>query len=89
MKYLLMFLISLGLLAALTIYAGAEPWTSKSFYNERGSFAGSSVQRGNATSFYNSRGSFDGSAIRHGKWTSFYDGRGRYTGSSINTSPRR
>jgi hypothetical protein len=62
---------------------------SRSFYNANGSFAGSSVQRGNATSFYNSRGSFDGSAIRHGKWTSFYDGHGRYTGSSIYTSPRR
>jgi hypothetical protein len=71
---------------------GNASWSiaqKKSFYNERGSFAGSSVQRGNATSFYNSRGSFDGSAIRHGKWTSFYDGRGHYTGSSINTSPRR
>jgi hypothetical protein len=89
MKYLLMFLISLGLLAALTIYAGAEPWTSKSFYNERGSFAGSSVTRGNSSSFYDGQGRFSGSAVRHGKWTTFYDGRGRYTGSVINTSPWR
>jgi hypothetical protein len=76
------------LLWLLTIFAHADS-INRSFYNERGSFAGSSVQRGNGTSFYDSRGSFDGSAIRHGKWTSFYDGRGRYTGSSINTSPRR
>jgi hypothetical protein len=61
--------------------------TTRSFYNERGSFAGSSVTRGNSSSFYDWQGRFSGSAIRHGNSTSFYDGRGRY--SSINTSPRR
>jgi hypothetical protein len=89
MKYLIMFLISLGLLAALTIYAGAEPWTSRSYYSSSGSFAGSSITRGNSSSFYDGQGRFSGSAIRHGNSTSFYDGRGRYTGSVINTSPRR
>jgi hypothetical protein len=88
MKYLIMFLVSLGLLAALTIYAGAQS-SSRSFYDGRGSFAGSSISRGNSTSFYNGSGSFAGSAIRHGNSTSFYDGRGRYTGSSINTGSRR
>jgi hypothetical protein len=88
MKYLLMFLTALGLLAALTIYAGAES-SRRSFHNERGSFAGSSVTRGNSSSFYDGAGRFSGSAIRHGNSTSFYDGRGRYTGSSINTSSRR
>jgi hypothetical protein len=87
MKYLIMFLISLSLLAALTIYAGAQS-SSRSYYNERGSFAGSSVTRGNSSSFYDSQGRFSGSSIRHGNSTSFYDGRGHYTGSVINTSPR-
>jgi hypothetical protein len=48
--------------------------------NERGSFAGSSVTRGNSTSFYDGQGR-SGTAIKHGNSTSFYDGRGRYTGS--------
>jgi hypothetical protein len=75
-------------LLAFVAVAGAQTST-KSFYNKNGSFAGSSVTRGNSSSFYNERGSFAGSAIRHGNSTSFYDGHGRYTGSSINTGPRR
>jgi hypothetical protein len=75
--------------AMLASGAKAESSTSRSFYNERGSFAGSSISRGNSTSFYGSNGSFAGSAIRHGNSTSFYDGRGHFTGSSINTGPRR
>jgi hypothetical protein len=71
----------------------AEPATAqtstRSFYNERGSFAGQSFTRGNSTSFSDGKGRFSGSAIRHGNSTSFYDARGRYTGSVINTSPRR
>jgi hypothetical protein len=78
----------LWLLATLMAPAKADS-VNRSFYNEHGSFAGSSVTRGNSSSFYDGAGRFSGSAIRHGKWTSFYDGRGRYTGSSINTSPRR
>ena len=69
--------------------AAAQSATTRSFYNERGSFAGQSFTRGNSTSFSDKSGSFSGSAIRHGNSTSFYDGRGRYTGSSINTGPRR
>jgi hypothetical protein len=87
-KYLVMFLVSLGLLAALTIYAGADS-INRSFYNERGSFAGSSITRGNSGSFYDGAGRFSGSSIKHGNSTSYYDHQGRYTGSSINTSPRR
>jgi hypothetical protein len=71
------------------IHAASAQSVSRSYYNERGSFAGSSVTRGNSSSFYDGQGRFSGSAIRHGKWTSFYDGRGRYTGSSITTSPQR
>jgi hypothetical protein len=76
----------------ISVFAGgakAEPFQTRSFYNERGSFAGSSVSRGNSASFYDGRGSFSGSAIQHGNSTSFYDGRGHFTGSSVNTGPRR
>jgi hypothetical protein len=75
---------TLLLIAVLVLCAGAasaEP--SRSFYDARGSFAGSSVTRGNSTSVYDRRGRFDGSAIRNSNGTrSFYDGRGRFTGSS-------
>ena len=68
----------------LVTFAKADPLArSRTFYNERGSFAGSSVTRGNSSSFYDGRGSFDGSAIRHGKWTIFYDQQGRYSGTII------
>ena len=62
---------------------------TRSFYNERGSFAGQSFTRGNSTSFSDGRGRFSGSAIRHGNSTSFYDGRGRFMGSVIDTGPKR
>jgi hypothetical protein len=87
MKFLAI-ILALAPTLALTEPAEAQS-TSRSFYNERGSFAGSSVTRGNSSSFYDGQGRFSGSAIKHGNSTSFYDGRGRYTGSSINTSPRR
>jgi hypothetical protein len=75
----------------LTTFVGAAQaqTSTRSFYNERGSFAGSSVTRGNSSSFYDGQGRFAGSAVRHGKWTSFYDRQGGYNGSVINTSPRR
>jgi hypothetical protein len=88
MKYLIMFLASLGLLAALTLYAAADS-VNRSFYNGNGSFAGSSVTRGKSTSFYDGRGSFAGTSIRHGNQTRTYDGCGHYTGSIIHTGPRR
>jgi hypothetical protein len=68
----------------------AEPATSRSFYDRNGSFAGSSVTRGNSTSFTDRNGRFDGTAIKNSDGTtSFYDARGRFTGSSTNTTPRR
>ena len=79
----------LGLAIVLASTAAFADSRSRSFYNGNGSFAGSSVTRGNSTSFYDRSGSFSGTAIRHGNSTSFYDGRGHFTGSSINTGPRR
>jgi hypothetical protein len=73
---------------ALLPQASAQS-VSRSFYDSRGSFAGSSVTRGNSSSFYDGQGRFSGSAIRRGNSTSFYDRSGHYTGSVINTSPRR
>jgi hypothetical protein len=87
MRTLLRIAVSAALLAPL---AEASAQTStRSFYNERGSFAGQSFTRGNSTAFSDGQGRFSGRAIRHGNSTSFYDGRGHHTGSVINTSPRR
>ena len=52
--------------------AGAEPATSRSFYDRNGSFAGSSVTRGNLTSFTDRNGRFDGSAIRNSDGTTTF-----------------
>jgi hypothetical protein len=78
------------LIIALSIgaFAGPALAQSRSYYNERGSFAGSSVTRGKSTSFYYNAGRFTGTALNYGKSTSFYDGRGRFTGS-VDTGPRR
>ena len=64
--------------------AHAEPLQSRSFYDSRGSFAGSS------TSFYDRSGRFSGSAIHSSDGTtSFYDKSGKFTGSSNNTTQPR
>jgi hypothetical protein len=76
---------AVGILAA-TPYVEAQQ--QRSFYDARGSFAGSSVERGNSTSVYDRHGRFDGSIIRNSNGTrSYYDGHGRFSGSS--TDPRR
>ena len=67
--------------------ASAQSTTTRSFYNERGSFAGSSATRGNLTSFSDGHGRFSGSSIRHGSSTSYYDRNRHYTGSVTNTTP--
>jgi hypothetical protein len=78
------------LFVAVATAAIAEPSSSRSFYDRNGSFAGSSVTRGNSTSFTDRNGRFDGSAIKNSDGTtSFYDRNGHFTGSSINTTPRR
>jgi hypothetical protein len=82
-------IIAITLALLLTTFAGAAQAQSRSYYNANGSFAGSSVQRGNSSSFYNERGGFAGSSVRHGKWENFYDYQGRLSGSTINTGPRR
>jgi hypothetical protein len=63
---------------------------SRSYYDGRGSFAGSSVTRGNSSSIYDRNGHFKGSAIRNNNGTtSVYDRNGHFTGSVVNTGPRR
>jgi hypothetical protein len=85
MKLLLMFATAVGILAA----APCALAQTRSFYDQRGSFAGSSVTRGNSTSVYDARGSFAGSAIRNSNGTtSFFNGRGSFVGSSVNTGRR-
>jgi hypothetical protein len=71
----------------LTVSANAEPQTSRSFYNSRGSFSGSATTYGNNTSVYDARGRFDGSAIRNSDGTtSLYDRNGHFIGSSHNST---
>jgi hypothetical protein len=55
----------------------------RSFYDSRGSFAGSTSTHGNSTSIYDGRGHFSGNVFRNSDGsTSFYDGRGHFSGSS-------
>jgi len=87
MKLVLMFATAVGILAT-SPYVSAQTAT-RSFYDQRGSFAGSSVTRGNSTSVYDARGSFAGSTIRNSNGTtSFFNGRGSFVGSSVNTGRR-
>jgi hypothetical protein len=73
-------LIVLCLLHAAT--ADAQT-TQRSFYDSRGSFAGSTSTHGNTTSAYDRNGHFSGNAFRNSDGTtSYYDGRGRFSGSS-------
>jgi hypothetical protein len=77
-------------LATVLLPSLAFGQTSRSFYDRNGSFAGSSVTRGNSTSFTDRNGRFDGAAIRNSDGTtSFYDKSGHFTGSVTNTTPRR
>jgi hypothetical protein len=74
-------------IAVMAIRPAPAQTQSRSFYDRSGSFAGSSVTRGNTSSFYDKSGRFDGSAIKNSDGTtSFYDARGRFTGSSTNTT---
>ena len=59
MKLLLMFAMAVGMLAAAP-YASAQ---TRSFYDRNGSFAGSSVTRGNSTSFTDRNGRYTGSTV--------------------------
>jgi hypothetical protein len=62
--------VLIALIVGLVMPAKADS-VNRSFYNERGSFAGSSVTRGNSSSFYDGQGRFSGSAIKHGKLDEF------------------
>lgn len=74
---------ALALVTAMTVAHAQQANETRSFYDQRGSFAGSSSTRGNVTSFSDRTGRFDGSAIRNSDGTtSFYDKSGRFTGSS-------
>src|SRR6478672_10867180 len=80
--------VTLLTIAVLMTQAKAQS-TTRSFYDNRGSFAGSSVTRGNSTSFSDGQGRFSGSAIRHGNSTSFYEKSGHHPEPSIYPTPNR
>jgi hypothetical protein len=75
----LAYMVALILIAVVMWAASAlaEPPSSRSFYDRNGSFAGSSVTRGNSTSFTDRNGRFDGTAIKNSNGTtSSYDKSG-------------
>jgi hypothetical protein len=85
MKYLLTLALTL-----VVTNANAEPSTSRSFYDGKGSFAGSSTTNGNSTSFTDRNGRFDGTSIKNSDGTtSVYDRNGHFVGSSTNTTQPR
>jgi hypothetical protein len=60
---------------------------TRSYYDQRGSFAGSSNSHGNTESYYDKSGKFSGSAIRNSDGTTSYFGPdGKFRGSSSNTT---
>jgi FlaG/FlaF family flagellin (archaellin) len=83
-------LFAIAIVLAVTVAHGQNLSTDqKSFFDNHGSFAGSSVRNGNTTSAYDARGHFDGSAIRNSDGTtSLYDRNGHFTGSVTQTGPR-
>src|SRR6516164_7763696 len=59
-------LLALIIWFTYTWSAPAQTASSRSFYDSRGSFAGSSVTRGRQTDYFDSRGSFVGSSFSQG-----------------------
>jgi hypothetical protein len=53
-------------IAALAMSIGMAQAQSRSFYDSRGSFAGSSVTHGRQTDYFNSKGSYAGSSFGQG-----------------------
>jgi hypothetical protein len=87
LKRLAMFKTLMLATVLLPSIAFGQSSTSRSFYDRSGSFAGSSVTRGNQTTFTDRNGRFDGTSIRNRDGTtSVYDARGRFVGSSTNTT---
>lgn len=82
-RRLLFWLFVAWLIHALASPASAEPWSSRSYYDNGGRFAGSSLMRGNQTTFYDGQGRFAGSEIRHGKQRAVYGPRGNFVGSIV------
>jgi hypothetical protein len=80
----LLIVLIAALLFAITFSRADE---RRSFWDERGQFAGSSSSHGSSTTFTDRDGRFNGSAIRNSNGTtSFYDKNGHFAGSSTNTT---
>jgi hypothetical protein len=76
-------MIRLAIIVVAICLVSASQAQQRSYYDRRGSFAGSASQHGNLTSAYDRNGHFAGSAIRNSDGTtSFYDRNGRFTGSA-------
>jgi hypothetical protein len=60
---------------------------TQSYYDQRGSFAGSSNNHGKTESYFDKSGKFSGSAIRNSDGTTSYFGAdGKFRGSSSDTT---
>jgi hypothetical protein len=71
-----------ALIAALTATAAAG---SRSYYNANGSYAGSSITRGNYSTFTDGGGRYVGSSVTRGRTTVIYGANGSRAGSSVRT----
>jgi hypothetical protein len=88
----LLFITAVALLITLgtgSSRAGERDQT-RSYYDQRGSFAGSSSEhRDGTSSFYDRDGKFSGSSIRNSDGTtSYYGSDGKFRGSSTSTNGR-
>jgi hypothetical protein len=79
-----------ALIIVVALLVGLSSAGAGTVYDRNGSFAGSSITRGNSTTFTDRNGRFDGTAIRNSDGTtSFYDKSGHFTGSRTNTTQPR
>ena len=79
----------LWVLVTIAGAAQAQSSSSKTFYDQQGRFAGSSITRGNSSTYFDSQGRFNGSSVQYGNRTQFYNYQGHFSGSTINTSERQ
>ena len=81
--------LATALLAALIpAFAGTSSPAnagSLSFYGRNGSYAGSSITRGNYSTFTDAGGRYIGSSIRSGRTTTIYGANGSRAGSITRT----
>jgi len=80
-------LLVVGSLGSSTSVRAQQRDQTRSYWDSKGSFAGSSIDHGKDASFYDRDGHFSGTAVRNSDGTtSFFDKSGHFTGSSHSTT---